>query len=185
VIALLRPAPVMSDIAVMTIYRASAASGRLAGPGVDVRCALGRSGVVAAHDKREGDGASPAGVWPVRRALWRPDRIAKPASSLILDAIGEDDGWCDDPADPAYNRPVRLPYRASCETMRRDDGLYDLVVVLGHNDDPPVPGAGSAIFLHCAAPGFSPTEGCIAIERAQLTRLLGALAPGDAVEIAF
>ena len=94
-----------------------------------------------------------------------------------------DDGWCDDPADPQYNRPVKLPYPASAERMWRDDGVYDVVVILGHNDDPPVAGMGSAIFLHLCKPAFPPTHGCVAIERPHLEALLDKARPGDAVEI--
>lgn len=148
-----------------------------------VRCALGPAGVVAAADKREGDGASPAGVWPIRQALYRPDRGPAPATALPLAAIAEDDGWCDAPEDPAYNRPVRLPYAASAERMWRDDHLYDLVLILGHNDDPPVPGLGSAIFLHLAKPDYAPTHGCVAVAREDLEALLRAAKPGDAVAI--
>ncbi len=96
----------------------------------------------------------------------------------------QDDGWCDDPADPEYNRPVKLPYPASAEAMWREDGAYDIVVILGHNDNPVVPGLGSAIFLHLCKPGLPPTQGCIAVERADLEALLGEAQPGDAVEIA-
>jgi L,D-peptidoglycan transpeptidase YkuD (ErfK/YbiS/YcfS/YnhG family) len=148
------------------------------------RCALGRAGVIAAAEKREGDGRSPLGVWPIRRALYRPDRGPAPRTALELRPIAADDGWCDAPDDAAYNRPVRRPYPASCEAMWRDDGLYDLVVVLGHNDDPPVPRLGSAIFLHLAKPGYAPTEGCIALARPDLEALLALAAPGDAVAIA-
>jgi L,D-peptidoglycan transpeptidase YkuD (ErfK/YbiS/YcfS/YnhG family) len=95
----------------------------------------------------------------------------------------EEDGWCDDPADPAYNRHVRLPYPASAERLWRDDGIYDIVVVLGHNDDPPVAGLGSAIFLHIARPDYPPTQGCVAVAREDLEALLAAAEPGDAVEI--
>ena len=168
----------------MTIYRASARLAQLEGPGFSARCALGRSGVIAASDKREGDGMSPIGCWQVRRAYWRADRLERPQTALVIDPIRPDDGWCDAPGDPAYNLPVRLPYPASCETMTREDGLYDLVVVLGHNDDPPQSGLGSAIFLHCASPGFKPTEGCVAIERARLVELVGRLTPEDVIEIA-
>ena len=148
-----------------------------------VRCALGPAGVVPAVDKREGDGASPAGVWPIRRVLYRPDRGRAPATALPVAAIAPDDGWCDAPDDPAYNRPVKLPYPASAERMWRDDHLYDLVVVLGHNDDPPKPGLGSAIFLHLAKPDYAPTHGCMAVARADLEALLRDAKPGDAVEI--
>ncbi len=147
-------------------------------------CALGRTGVIAADAKREGDGASPAGTWRLRRGFWRADRLARPHSALVFRPIRTDDGWCDDPADPAYNRPVRLPYPASCETLMREDELYDVVVVLSHNDDPPAPGAGSAIFLHCAKPGYPPTEGCVALARADLLAVLKSAQPGDPLTIA-
>ena len=157
--------------------------GWLSWPGARVRCALGRAGVCAAAGKREGDGRTPAGSWPIRRVLWRPDRGRAPATSLPASAIDPHDGWCDAPADPAYNRPVRLPYPASAERMWRDDGVYDLVVELGYNDDPVIAGAGSAIFLHLARPDYSPTEGCVAVSEADLRQLLRVARVGDAIEI--
>jgi L,D-peptidoglycan transpeptidase YkuD (ErfK/YbiS/YcfS/YnhG family) len=150
-----------------------------------VPCALGRAGVIAAGAKREGDGRSPAGVWPLRRLLYRPDRAPIPKTRLPSEAIGPHDGWCDDPGDGAYNRPVSLPCRASAEALWRKDGLYDLIVVLGHNDAPLVPGAGSAIFLHVAAPGYAPTEGCVALARADLEVLLARAGPDDALAISL
>lgn len=149
----------------------------------EVRCALGPAGVIAAADKREGDGATPLGVWPIRRVLYRPDRGAAPATALPMAPIAPDDGWCDAPDDPAYNRPVALPYPASAERMWREDELYDIVVILGHNDDPPVPGMGSAIFLHCAKPGYPPTQGCVALARADLEALLALAGPGDVLAV--
>jgi len=148
-----------------------------------VRCALGRSGVAPAADKREGDGRTPLGEWPLRRVLYRADHGGAPQTALETAAIMPDDGWCDAPDDPAYNRPVRLPYPASAEKLWRDDRLYDLVVVLGHNDDPVSPGMGSAIFLHLAAPDYRPTEGCVALRRLDLEALLRSAKPGDAVRI--
>ena len=148
-----------------------------------VRCALGKAGVTPARLKREGDLASPVGVWPIRRVLYRPDKGGPPATALSASALAPDDGWCDAPDDPDYNRPVKLPHPGSFEPMWRDDRLYDLVVVLGHNDDPPKPGMGSCIFLHLARPDFSPTEGCVAVTRADLEDLLAVAQPGDAVEI--
>ena len=148
-----------------------------------VRCALGRGGVRLAADKREGDGASPLGVWPIRKVLYRPDRGRPPQTAFPVAAIAPDDGWSDAPDDPAYNRPVKLPHAASAEAMWREDGLYDLVVVLGHNDDPPVAGMGSCIVLHLARPDYGPTEGCVAVGRGDLEALLAVAQPGDAVEI--
>ncbi|HET6971513.1 MAG TPA: L,D-transpeptidase family protein [Phenylobacterium sp.] len=148
-----------------------------------VRCALGPAGVRPAALKREGDGASPAGVWPIREVYYRPDRGPPPATEFRVHALCPDDGWCDDPADPNYNRPVKLPYGARCEEMWREDAAYDIVVTLGYNDDPPVPGRGSAIFLHVCKPGYPPTAGCVAIARPELEELLHRARPGDAVEI--
>jgi len=133
-------------------------------------CALGWGGV--AVDKREGDGATPVGRFALRRVLYRPDRVAAPATALPVAPIDPADGWCDDPTDPAYNRPVQLPYPTSHERMWRKDGLYDVVVVLGHNDDPVVPGQGSAVFLHCLRPDGGPTAGCVAVGREALLSLL-------------
>src|SRR4051812_42230992 len=112
------------------------------------RCALGKGGVIEQAAKEEGDGASPLGVWPIRGVLYRPDQGPAPTTALPVSPIGPDDGWCDAADDPAYNQPVTLPYPASAERMWRDDEVYDIVVILAHNDDPPAPGKGSAIFLH-------------------------------------
>jgi L,D-peptidoglycan transpeptidase YkuD (ErfK/YbiS/YcfS/YnhG family) len=103
------------------------------------------------------------GRFPLRRVLYRPDRLARPPTSLPIASIASDDGWCDSPSDPGYNRQVRLPYPASAESLWRGDHLYDIVVVLGHNDDPVMPGRGSAIFFHIATSHYTPTAGCIAL----------------------
>jgi L,D-peptidoglycan transpeptidase YkuD (ErfK/YbiS/YcfS/YnhG family) len=138
--------------------------------GLRLRCALGRGGI--RRDKREGDGATPVGSWPMRRLLYRADRVALPRTALPSSAIAEDDGWCDASQDRNYNLPVRLPYSASAETLYRHDGVYDLIVPLGYNDAPVVAGAGSAIFLHLARPDFAPTEGCVALALADLLDVL-------------
>ena len=149
--------------------------------GLRLRCALGRGGL--SRDKREGDGATPVGSWPMRRLLYRADRVALPHTALPSSAIGQDDGWCDAPRDRNYNLPVRLPYSASAETLYRQDGVYDLIVPLGYNDAPVVAGAGSAIFLHVARPDFAPTEGCVALALADLLMVLRAADTGSQVII--
>ena len=145
------------------------------------RCALGAGGVHA--DKHEGDGATPTGRFALRRLLFRPDRLPRPVCALPTGALTPADGWCDDPADAAYNRAVALPYPASCEQLWRDDAVYDLILVVGHNDAPPVAGAGSAIFIHCARPDYAPTAGCIAFASGALIELLSLLTPASVLEI--
>lgn len=143
------------------------------------RCAVGRGGLRAASEKVEGDGASPIGRWPIRRVFYRADRMEMPASPFPIDAIDRLDGWCDAPSHPDYNRQVRLPFAASHEALWMEDDIYDIVVVLGHNDDPPVPGAGSAVFLHIARPGYPPTAGCAALSREDLLAFLALAAPSS------
>lgn len=157
------------------------AAGFIAIGGRRVTCALGRSGVT--RRKTEGDGATPAGCFALRRVLFRPDRIDPPLAAIPVLPLKPDDGWCNDPRDPAYNRPVTLPYPASAEALWRDDGLYDAMVILGHNDDPPIPGAGSAIFLHVASTDGAPTEGCVALALSALLALLRVCAPGDRLRV--
>jgi L,D-peptidoglycan transpeptidase YkuD (ErfK/YbiS/YcfS/YnhG family) len=161
------------------------ADGRMDLNGRLARCALGRGGVCAAEDKREGDGRTPAGLWPIRRVLWRPDRVSAPRSGLPAHPLSPDDGWCDDPLSADYNRPLRLPHPARAERLWRDDRLYDVIAVLGYNDDPVVPGAGSAIFLHLARPDWASTEGCIALSAADLEVFLALASPGDALRVAL
>jgi len=144
-------------------------------------CALGSGGIVA--DKREGDGGTPTGIFAVRRLLYRHDRIGRPLTTLPAQPIQHAHGWCDDPASPHYNRQVRRPSAHGHEHLWRADGLYDLVLVIGHNDRPAVPGRGSAIFVHVARPDHAPTEGCIAFDIDDLLRIVARLKPGDAIHV--
>ncbi len=146
-----------------------------------VRCALGRGGV--RRDKREGDGATPVGVFPLRSVLFRPDRVPLPQTRLPVRALRPEDGWCDDAAHHRYNRRVALPFAAGHEALWRADHLYDLIVVIGYNDAPVAAGRGSAIFLHIAAPDYRPTDGCIATAYPDLRDLMRAAAPGDRLRI--
>ncbi len=155
---------------------------------ITIPCAIGKGGTCPAESKREGDGCTPLGIWPIRGILLRPDRVSlKEAPHIPWRWTREGDGWSDDPADPAYNRPVLLPRDFSHERLQREDTAYDIVIVLGHNDAPPVPGQGSAIFWHIWVPGDDgapkPTEGCIAIAQEDMDRILPMLEPGMRMEI--
>jgi L,D-peptidoglycan transpeptidase YkuD (ErfK/YbiS/YcfS/YnhG family) len=156
----------MSDTARVT------ADGLLRFRGETLRCAIGAGGIRAA--KQEGDGATPAGLLPLRRVFWRADRCPRPACAVPAEPLAPDDGWCDDPAHRDYNRPVRLPHPARHERLWRDDAVYDVIGVLGWNDAPVLRDRGSAIFLHLARPGLPPTEGCVALPEPELRRLLAA-----------
>ncbi|MEO3470988.1 L,D-transpeptidase family protein [Roseomonas sp. CAU 1739] len=137
-----------------------------------MRCALGAAGIRAA--KQEGDSATPTGLMPIRRVFWRADRGPRPSTTLPAEPIAPDDGWCDDPTHRDYNTRIRLPHPGRHETLWRDDGVYDVIAVLGWNDAPVLRGRGSAIFLHIARADLAPTEGCVALPEAALRRLLAA-----------
>jgi len=143
---------------------------RLVAYGVEYVCRIGRAGITA--DKREGDLKTPAGIFPLRCCYYRPDRMDAPVTSLQTIPLSPGDGWCDDPADPRYNQHVTLPYAARHEKLWREDSVYDLVIPLGYNDAPTIPGLGSAIFMHLMREDGAGTEGCLALQRADLLALL-------------
>jgi L,D-peptidoglycan transpeptidase YkuD (ErfK/YbiS/YcfS/YnhG family) len=165
----------------MSLIRVDSGAGRLTFGATSIGCTIGRGGTCAATDKREGDGCTPLGVWPLRGVLLRPGKVDPVGLRLPWRWVRAGDGWSDDPADPAYNLPVRLPRAFSVESLIRADDAYDVIVILGHNDAPPVPGQGSAIFFHLSE--GRPTAGCVAVERADMLHLLPLLAPGDTMEI--
>lgn len=166
------------------IVTGKGARGTLAIGGRLFDCALGRSGVVAADTKREGDGATPAGKWPLRRGFYRADRLTLPASLKDwFQPIEADMAWDDDAASPSYNRLIRTRIDNHPERLARADGIYDIVVPLGYNDDPPRAGLGSAIFLHVARADFSPTAGCVALALPDLLAVLAQCDEGSTLEI--
>ena len=165
----------------MSIVRVDCGAGRLTFGDLAMPCAIGRSGACPADAKREGDGCTPLGIWPIRGVLLRPGQVEASGIGLPWRWIRAQDGWSDDITDPAYNRPVRLPRAFSAESLIRSDDAYDVIIVLGHNDTPPVPGQGSAIFFHLSE--GRPTAGCVAVDRADMLSLLPLLAPGDMMEI--
>lgn len=155
--------------------------GRLKFCGRTYRCALGRGGVRS--DKSEGDGATPIGTFPLRQLHYRRNRVGQPRTRLPRRRSRVTDGWCDDPAHPAYNRRVSLPFRAGHETLWRTDRLYDAIIEIGYNDAPPKRGRGSAIFLHVAAAEYKPTEGCVALAWRDLRALLPRLSIATQVRV--
>lgn len=139
-----------------------------------LRCALGRSGVI--QQKREGDGATPRTLLRPLRIFYRfGQTLLPPPRGLPSRIIRQDDGWCDAPLSPAYNRLVKLPFPLSHETLWRKDHLYDLVIETDWNHRPRRAFHGSAIFIHLAREGYQPTEGCIALSRKDMRLLLAQL----------
>ncbi len=159
-------------------------------------CALGRSGVIPGDAKREGDGATPSGTYPLRTLWIRLDKCRglEPKCVLPRRTISILDGWSDDSASPNYNRYIQLEFDKdskdpkditpeSHEVLWRQDDVYDLIVDLGYNDNPPVPGRGSAIFLHVARPEMTPTAGCVAMKKDDLVELLAMIDADTQIEI--
>ncbi|AQT46179.1 L,D-transpeptidase family protein [Bartonella choladocola] len=133
-------------------------------------CALGRSGFTAR--KREGDGATPVAVMPILGGFRKSGFVSLPHHPMKLHRIKPSDGWCDEPWDANYNRPVRLPYRNSAEKLFRDDKLYDIALIPDWNIRCRIQKRGSAIFFHLAHPEYKPTEGCIAVSKRTMERIL-------------
>lgn len=175
------------DLIVRALNRRATTGIAQIGP-LTVRCGLGRTG--RTYCKREGDGATPVGRWPVAGVLYRPDRVAGFYGSRALagaSPLSRNDGWCDALGDRNYNRHVRHPYPASAERLWRDDHLYDVIILLGHNWCPRKQGGGSAIFMHLArldgSGGIAPTAGCVSFRRRDLAVVLGKLTPGSALRV--
>lgn len=137
--------------------------------------ALGRGGIKA--NKREGDGGTPRGTFLAKRLWWRAERHARPATLLPARRIRPDDGWCEDPIDRHYNRPVKLPAGSTADRLARADALYDFIVEIDHNTRPRIAGRGSAVFIHVARSHFKPTAGCVALDINSLRRLLAHVGP--------
>lgn len=138
-------------------------------------CTWGRGGI--REDKKEGDGATPIGTFPFRKVFYRADRLITPKTCLPLSPLTPQDGWCDDGGDPAYNKHIQKPYTGRHEDLWRIDHLYDIILVVGHNDDPVESGKGSAIFVHLRRPESTPTDGCVALDQADLLKVLGEATP--------
>ena len=137
--------------------------------------ALGRGGVKA--NKREGDGATPRGIFRLKRLWWRAERHRRPATLLPAQRIKPYDGWCEDPSDRHYNRPVKLPPDSKADRLARADALYDFIIEIDHNTRPRIAGRGSAVFIHVAREHFAPTAGCVALDINALRRLLARVGP--------
>jgi L,D-peptidoglycan transpeptidase YkuD (ErfK/YbiS/YcfS/YnhG family) len=174
--------PRLSLLRVRTLACNPARGWLIAGP-FRIACALGPAGIVRL--KREGDKGTPAGRFALLSGYYRPDRPRPSAAGVPLVPMRRDQGWCEDPASPRYNRRVRLPAEDCTDRMWRDDHLYDLTFVLDQNYSRRAKGRGSAIFFHIARPDLSPTAGCVAIAPSDMRKLAPRLARGAVMEIGW
>lgn len=146
------------------------------------RCVIGRNGFASPEEKTEGDGKTPIGDWAMLKVYYRPDAFDSIETELPTTPIKEGDGWCDDPLHPSYNQLVDLSSYKGKSAENLWTG-YDLFVVLGYNTGAPVPGKGSAIFLHIARPDFSPSAGCIHLTKDDLLTVLREAKIGSKVSV--
>ena len=135
-----------------------------------VKCAVGKRGI--GLKKKEGDLITPIGEFRIKYILYRKDRVKKIQSKLKMIIIKKNMGWCDDPASKNYNRMVNLPFRTSYERLFRKENIYDIILVLDYNMNPIKKNKGSAIFIHIAKKNYKKTEGCIAIKKIELLKII-------------
>ncbi|MGF9565799.1 L,D-transpeptidase [Neorhizobium sp. JUb45] len=148
---------------------------------VTVPAAIGRSGRTGF--KREGDGATPIAAMPVLHGFVRGDRVRALPTALPMRRIRPDMLWCDQPEHPSYNRLVKAPFKPSHEEMTREDGLYDVCLVLDWNISSRKRHRGSAIFFHLIRPGYQPTAGCVAVKLRDMQRVLRFIRKGTVVKV--
>ena len=150
----------------------------------EIKCAIGKAGACEAKSaKVEGDGQTPTGMFSLRRLWYRADRLTLPDCGMTCKIIDENAGWSDDPDDPNYNKPIRMPHPFRHESLWREDSLYDVIIEIGYNDVTPKPGLGSAIFLHIEKNNYQPTLGCVAISREDMLDLIPHLTPTSTIAI--
>ncbi len=134
------------------------------------KCAIGKRGI--GNKREEGDLITPKGKYKIKYILYRKDRISKIQSKLKKIVITKNMGWCDDPKSKDYNKLIKLPTNYSYEKLYRRENIYDLILVLNFNMRPIVKKKGSAIFIHIAKKNYKRTEGCVAINKIQLLKII-------------
>ncbi len=145
------------------------------------QAAIGRNGRTAI--KREGDGKTPITSMPVLYGFHRGERIGALKTPLTMYRTRSTMLWCDAPCDPNYNRLAKAPFKPSHEEMQREDGLYDVCLVLDWNVTSRRRNLGSAIFMHMIRPGYEPTAGCVALHPRDMRRILPFLRKGRRIEV--
>ncbi len=145
-----------------------------------VKCTIGKKGI--GYKKKEGDLITPIGQFKIKYILYRKDRV-KISTKLKKRVIKKNMGWCDDPKSSRYNKLIKLPYDYNHEKLYKDENIYDIVLVLNYNMSPVKKNKGSAIFIHVAKNNFKRTEGCVAIKKLSLIKLIKKISPNTKVKI--
>ena len=146
-----------------------------------VKCALGKRGI--GYKKKEGDLITPKGEYKIKFILYRKDRIGKIQSKIKKIIITRNIGWCDDPRSRNYNKIVKLPTDYKYEKLYRKENIYDVIIVLDYNMNPIIKNKGSAIFIHVAKKNYKSTEGCVALKKIHLLKILKSLKKSSKVKI--
>ena len=134
------------------------------------KCAIGKRGI--GNKRKEGDLITPKGKHKIKYILYRKDRIKRIQSKIKKIAITKSMGWCDDPKSKDYNKLIKLPTNYKYEKLYRKENIYDLILVLDFNMTPIVKKKGSAIFIHIAKKNYKKTEGCVAINKISLLKII-------------
>jgi L,D-peptidoglycan transpeptidase YkuD (ErfK/YbiS/YcfS/YnhG family) len=156
-------------------------SGYLEYKNLKFKCALGKAGI--GWKKREGDNITPAGTFKIVKIYYRSDRVKKISSKFKQIEITKNMGWCDDPNSKNYNQLINLPSKYSHEKLFKKNNIYDLIIVLNYNMKPVIKNKGSAIFIHVAKKKYQPTQGCIALKKNNLLKLLSKISKDIKIKI--
>ena len=81
-------------------------------------------------------------------------------------------GWCNDRKSKDNNKLINLPFNYSYEELFRKENIYDIVLVLNYNMSPIKKNRGSAIFIHIAKRDYKKTQGCVAVKKLALLKIL-------------
>ncbi len=145
------------------------------------KCALGKRGI--GYKRKEGDLITPKGTYKVKYILYRKDRVKKIQTKIKKIAIRKDMGWCDDPKSKDYNKLIKLPYAYSFEKLFRKENNYDIILILNYNMNPVIKNKGSAIFIHIAKKNYKKTDGCIALKKAHLLKIIKRINKNTTIKI--
>lgn len=161
-------------------------------------CSVGKTGVRS--NKIEGDKATPTGRYLIREFFYRADKLTPEQVNVMqglqqrgfkVRTLTPDDAWIDDVNSPYYNQFAKISSFKGTppkhEKLWQKSNEYDIMGVIGYNDNPVIKGKGSALFLHIArllpTGGYAPTVGCIALPKKSLLKVLNVITPKTEIDI--